>query len=93
MEERMSQLKFGSLVDLTPQAAVWIVIGSTKKPYKVSIGDLNGTGQVASKCGCMDFRLRKRGDLSHRENLCARDSKRVRPRGCLAAVHKPIALY
>ena len=61
MEERMKELEFGSLVDLSPQAAVWIVIGSTKKPYKVSIGDLNKTGAVAAKCGCMDFRLRKRG--------------------------------
>ena len=38
MEERMKELAMGSLVDLTSTAAVWIVLGSTRKPYKVSIG-------------------------------------------------------
>ena len=40
MEERMKDLAMGSLVDLTSTAAVWIVLGSTRKPYKVSIGKL-----------------------------------------------------
>jgi hypothetical protein len=41
MEERMKELEMGSLVDLTSTAAVWIVLGSTRKPYKVSIGQFN----------------------------------------------------
>ena len=71
MEERMQELQMGSLVDLSEAAAMWIVLGSTKKPYKVSIGDLDHKGSAAcavsgvrSKCQCMDFRLRKR-DCKH----------------------------
>jgi len=41
MEERMKELAMGSLVDLTSKAAVWVVLGSTRTPYKVSIGQFN----------------------------------------------------
>ena len=64
MAERIKELEVGSLVDLTAQAAVWIVIGSTKNPYKVSIGELKTKGKVESKCACRDFRIRKR-DCKH----------------------------
>jgi hypothetical protein len=64
MAERMKELELGSLVDLTAEAAVWIVMGSTKKPYKVSIGELKTKGKVESKCACRDFRIRKR-DCKH----------------------------
>mmetsp|Transcript_16084 Transcript_16084/g.36780 ORF Transcript_16084/g.36780 Transcript_16084/m.36780 type:complete len:193 (+) Transcript_16084:121-699(+) len=54
LEERMSELEVGTLVDLSTEEAVFIVLGSTRKPYKVLISGSR------TKCACLDYRLRKR---------------------------------
>jgi len=58
MDERLKEIELGHLVDLNKSEALFIVLGSTRKPYKVLLSDKQ------RKCGCLDWRLRKR-DCKH----------------------------
>mmetsp|Transcript_46151 Transcript_46151/g.108901 ORF Transcript_46151/g.108901 Transcript_46151/m.108901 type:complete len:96 (-) Transcript_46151:163-450(-) len=59
MEERVQELEIGALVDLDDTQALFIVMGSTRKPYRVALGLRSASRPLASTCQCMDFRLRK----------------------------------
>jgi len=50
MEERMKELEMGALVDLDEGHALFIVMGSTRKPYRVSLGAKSAARPIASTC-------------------------------------------
>lgn len=53
MLARMKALSIGNLVDFTPEAAKFIVIGSKGDPYTVTLAD------EKHKCTCLDHRFRR----------------------------------
>ena len=50
MDEKLSSLQLDGLVDFSDAAAKFIVLGSTKKHYTVTLSDAQHT------CQCVDFR-------------------------------------
>ena len=63
MDEKLSSLQLDGLVDFSEAAAKFIVLGSTKKHYTVTLSDARHT------CQCVDFRcpflIHSPSNLSH----------------------------
>ncbi|KAK9833702.1 hypothetical protein WJX74_003212 [Apatococcus lobatus] len=53
LQERLSELEMGGLVELTDEHAKFVVLGSTGRHYTVTLSTGKGS------CQCVDFRIRK----------------------------------
>ena len=53
LQERLSELEMGGLIELTDKHAKFVVLGSTGRHYTVTLS----TGKAS--CQCVDFRIRK----------------------------------
>lgn len=54
LQERLSELEMGGLIELTDEHAKFVVLGSTGRHYTVTLS----SGKAS--CECVDFRIRKR---------------------------------
>ena len=50
MDKKLSSLHLDGLVDFSPEAAKFVVLGSTNKHYTITLSDARHT------CQCVDFR-------------------------------------